>query len=371
MKVLYVLRYFPTLTETFVYREIDELQSRGIAVEAVAMGSRSDGALADSLPTIPVHRPPRGLHGLLMLLGVAWYWCRSSRARAAARWLRQYTTFKSTARALLVARKVELGNYNRVHVHFAGEAAEWGHAVSMATGVPFSVMVHAVDMFKPRLSFGDVVRAASPLVTISHANIKQLEQEVGVSAKLVRCGVEPTQYAQASQSTAGPMRIVAVGRNVPKKGFDLLVAAVRSLGDSVTLRLVSDYPNLSHEESIVVGALPPSEVGNALAAADIFVLPCRVAPDGDKDGIPVAMMEAMAVGLPVVTTRVSGIPELVDDAVGWLVPVDDEAALVDVLRSAAGDPDGRVRRGAAARKRILEEGFTVSDQVSALCAAWE
>jgi colanic acid/amylovoran biosynthesis glycosyltransferase len=192
-----------------------------------------------------------------------------------------------------------------------------------------------------------------------------------VSATLVRCGVEPTQYAQASQSTAGPMRIVAVGRNVPKKGFDLLVAAVRSLGDSVTLRLVSDYPNLSHEESIVVGALPPSEVGNALAAADIFVLPCRVAPDGDKDGIPVAMMEAMAVGLPVVTTRVSGIPELVDDAVGWLVPVDDEAALVDVLRSAAGDPDGRVRRGAAARKRILEEGFTVSDQVSALCAAWE
>jgi glycosyltransferase involved in cell wall biosynthesis len=83
------------------------------------------------------------------------------------------------------------------------------------------------------------------------------------------------------------------------------------------------------------------------------------------------MMEAMAVGLPVVTTRVSGIPELVDDAVGWLVPVDDEAALVDVLRSAAVDPDERVRRGTAARKRILEEGFTVSDQVSALCAAWE
>jgi glycosyltransferase involved in cell wall biosynthesis len=116
--------------------------------------------------------------------------------------------------------------------------------------------------------------------------------------------------------------------------------------------------------------VPPSRIAQVLGEADLFALPCRVAEDGDRDGIPLAIMEAMAAGLPVLTTGVSGIPELVDAAVGWVVPPDDHLALVAALRDAAAQPEERRRRGARGRRRLVERGFTVRAQVDGLLRAW-
>jgi glycosyltransferase involved in cell wall biosynthesis len=106
-----------------------------------------------------------------------------------------------------------------------------------------------------------------------------------------------------------------------------------------------------------------------MASASVLVLPCRRATSGDMDGVPMVLMEAMALGRPVVTTRLSGIPELVDEAVGWLVPPEDPAALVQALREAT-NRDECARRGAHGPARLRERGFTLADQVEGVLSAW-
>lgn len=366
MRVLYVLRYYPTLTETFVYREIRELMRRGVEVHAVAIGRRGDGVLQDELPDIEVQRPPRGVAGATLLgqLGRA---VGDERCRSAWRWLRQHARAKDAARALWVGGLARRLGVHRIHAHFAGEAGEWARVAAQVADIPYSLTVHAVDLFKPRPSFGELVRDAAPVVTVSEANIGELGAH-GAQAKLVRCGVDPARYPAARPDAEGPLRVIAVGRYVPKKGLDLLTEAVIRAPFEVELRLVSDA-QVDHPR-VVCGLVPPSEIPGLLSSAHLFALPCRVAPDGDRDGIPVALMEAMAAGLPVLTTPVSGIPELVDDEVGWLIASDDGAAVAEALASIAGAPEERRRRGAAGPGRLRDRGFTVERQVDALMAAW-
>ena len=127
-----------------------------------------------------------------------------------------------------------------------------------------------------------------------------------------------------------------------------------------------------------LGLLPPRGVRAAMGEANLFVLPCRPAPDGDLDGVPVSLMEAMAAGRPVISTPVSGVPELIADdpehpapgpvEVGWLVPPDAPLVLADALR-AATEPE-RLTRGRAAPDRLWQRGFTLKDQVSGVLSAW-
>ena len=145
-------------------------------------------------------------------------------------------------------------------------------------------------------------------------------------------------------------------RWVPKKGLDLLRAACAELG----------------VEPELVGAEGPrafSEVRAALHRACLFALPCREAPDGDRDGIPVALMEAMSAGLPVLTTSLEGISELVDETVGWVVPPEDPSALAEALREALSCPEERLRRGRAARERVRAH-WSLDAQVEGLLEAW-
>jgi len=363
--VLYVLRYFPTLTETFVYREIDAVAVR-VPVHAVAVGERADGALQDEPPEVVVSYPPRGLRAVG--LAPALRHLATPEGRRAWRWLSRQQRPKDAARALWLADRARALGVTRLHAHFAGEAAEWALVTARLVGVPFGVTVHAADLFKPRPALGEVLRAADPVVAVAEHHRQAIAARYGVEATVVRCGVDPARFPVARPGDEGPLRLVSVARPVPKKGLDTLVAAVRAV-PGVRLRLVADAPRWATDR-VQIGALPPSEVPAALAAAHAFVLPCRVASDGDRDGVPVALLEAMAAGLPVITTKVAGIPEVVDEAVGWWVPPDDPEALAAVLREVAADPAERLRRGRAARERIGARGLTVEAQASGLLAAW-
>jgi colanic acid/amylovoran biosynthesis glycosyltransferase len=367
LRLLYLLRYYPTLTETFVYREIDGLMARGHRVTVGSFGARADGALQDELPAAPLLRPPTAPAYLPLLAELAPVLGRASGRRQLA-WLQARMRPKDALKALWLAHRAR--RFDRVHVHFAGEAALWALAAWRLHAVPYSVTVHAVDLFKPRPELGELLAEASAVFSISSYNQRLLEERYGVSARLLRCGVPPWP-GPAPDPARQPLVVVAVGRWVPKKGLDLLVRAVERLEQPVQLLLVSDAPStLASERVRCLGLLPPARLREVVARAGLLALPCRRAEDGDMDGIPVALMEALSAGLPVLSTPVSGIPELVDEEVGWLVPPDDLDALAGCLSEIASRPGLRARRGAAGPGRLEARGFSLDSQVEGLLRAW-
>jgi colanic acid/amylovoran biosynthesis glycosyltransferase len=353
MRVLYLLRYFPTLTETFVYREIAEIlrQDPSVRITIAALGSRADGALQDELPPAEVLQVPRR-----PLVG------RLSRPTAGQGWLAEQQRDKDAARLPWLARHA--ASFDRVHVHFAGEAAEFAHALHRDLGLPYTVTVHATDLFRPRPSLHTVLSAAQTVLTVADFHVAALAEQ-GINARRVRCGPDLSVWRPLPLPDGG-LHAISVGRNVPKKGLDTLLAAWPGVTGRLTL--ISDITGPVPDGVTVTGPLPPSAVRAAMARANLLVLPCRQAPDGDLDGVPVAMMEAMASGRPVVTTPVSGIPELIDEAVGWLVPPDDPTALRACLSQSTHTE--RLRRGAAGPERLRERGFTLEDQARSVRTAW-
>lgn len=358
--VLYVLRYFPTLTETFVHDEIRAV-GRALPVAIAAFDPRGDPHVEP--PPAPVHARPHRWGWIPWLPALTLEFLRAGPAAPRVLWL-----------AALARR------YRGLHVHFAGEAAAWAREAARRAGVPYGVTVHAVDLFKPRPDLGDVLRDADLVVTISEHNRRLLAERHGVDAVVIRCGVplpaagdtgasaESAAESAAvpdSGTPAAPPVVLAVGRWVPKKGLDTLAAAAAHL-DGVVVRLVSDAPPLAGVE--VLGLRPRADVAREIARTAVFALPCRVAPDGDQDGIPVVLLEAVAAGVPVVTTAVSGIPELLDEAAAWIVPPDDPAALAAAIRAAIADPAEARRRAAVARARLVDRGFRAEDAHAAVLA---
>ncbi len=338
---LYVLRYFPTLTETFVHDEIAALVARE-GPDHVAIAAFDAREASGRIAPAPVYPQPHRwawwawLPALLSELRHGWPVERDGRWRSL--WL-----------AVLLRRlKPRL-----VRVHFAGEAAVWTSRACARAGVPFAVTVHAVDLYKPHPLLPAVLKAAVEVATISEYNRRLLWERHGVEAVVRRCRAQP-----AAESTREPGRLLFVGRNVAKKGLDTLLAAVRQLvaeGVVVHLDVISDVPDPDIAGVTVLGLLPHDHVLTRILRASAVVLPCRRAPDGDMDGIPVVLLEAMAAGVAVVSTPISGIPEVVDETVGWLVPPDDVAALVAVLRRVIADPAEAGRRGQAGRARSSGE----------------
>jgi glycosyltransferase involved in cell wall biosynthesis len=178
--------------------------------------------------------------------------------------------------------------------------------------------------------------------------------------------------------------VVSVGRLVPKKGFDVLANACGVLAErGVSVEATIAGPEGEHAAEVrrivverglddhvtLAGAMSQSELHSAYLASDVFCLPCRVLDNGDRDGIPNVLVEAMAAGLPVVTTPVSGIPELVRDGEnGLLVPPDEPAALADALERLRRDPALAARLGSAGRETVRErfDGEMLARQLASL-----
>jgi colanic acid/amylovoran biosynthesis glycosyltransferase len=224
------------------------------------------------------------------------------------------------------------------------------------------VMVHAADLFRPRPSLVATLRAADAVLTVADHHVEILAAQ-GIAARRVRCGPDLERLLPLPIGTGA----VAVGRNVEKKGFADLVRVWPQVG--LELSLVSDWTGPVPPRVAVHGLLPSQQTLDAIAAASVLVLPCRRAASGDMDGVPMVLMEAMALGRPVVTTRLSGIPELVDESVGWLVPPEDPKALLAALREATSR-DECARRGARGPQRLRERGFTLADQAAGVLSAW-
>jgi glycosyltransferase involved in cell wall biosynthesis len=340
--VLEVVRYYPALTETFVANEIAALRAAGRRVAVLSLGRREERV---ALPTPPDTWTAPRWRSLPA-------WIRG-RHHPRVRWLASVQGEKRAAFACWAAERVVAEGIGRVHAHFAGEAAEFAWTIAALARCRWSVTAHAVDLFKPRPSLGALLGAADAVVTVADHHREWIRRHHGVAAQLVRCGVAPAFFEVSRRDPTGPLAVVCVARRVPKKGIEALEHAVA--GD----------PRFQLE---VVDGVAPSEIPGILARSQLFALACRVAPDGDRDGVPVALLEAMAAGLPAIATAVAGIPEVLDDTAGWLVPPDDAGALRAALEAAL-EPAERLRRGAAARARA--RGWTLAEQARQLAAVFD
>jgi glycosyltransferase involved in cell wall biosynthesis len=356
MNILSLFRYYPTLTETFAHEEVKALIRRGVNVTIASMGPRDDGVPPNHLPDCPTIQVPRRPLRATM-----------SRHTAGSRWLSGHQRSKDVARYRWLERS--LPPTDRVHVHFAGGAAEWAHALFLDRGIPYTVTVHAVDLFKPKPSLNEVLGAAQTTLTVADHHVQHLADR-GVRSQRLRCGPD-LNYWQHHPLPPWPFQALFVGRNVPKKGLDVLLDAWRRASlDDAHLTVIADAPASTDPTVTVRGPQPASSVREAIRSSHLLVQPCRIAPDGDMDGVPLVLMEAMATGRPVLTTPISGIPELVDEEVGWLTEPDNAAALALQLQEIVRVPEEIHSRGGAGPARLRDRGFTLSAQVDGLQRAW-
>lgn len=338
--IAYLAPALTALESTFVYDELLALEAQGLRVVPVSVHRPQrylvdqDGLLArtrylyDQGPFVTLANSV-----LAFVLG------RKQRAKA-ARWLLRDLRevglsqgMKLTYQFLVAAKLAEILIRSRcmhLHIHFAHVPTQIGMYAAAMAGIPFTVMAHANDIFERGLLLPRKAERARKFLTISEYNRAYLES-VGVAPEhiaVVRCGVSfPIRDECPPQASRAVYRLGSLGRLVEKKGFDILLQAVAQLrgsGYQVELSLAGDGPLHAELKTLVSrlgladcvqfeGNLPHDRVGAWMLSLDAFVLACKPDTHGDMDGIPVVLMEAMSQRVPVVSTRLSGIPELVID----------------------------------------------------------
>ena len=468
--LLYILRTFPELSETFVLREIQALRAAGVPVSVLAIAPGRHAAMvrdseAGGLGLPPVrylsHAVPRSVRERLessLPSGAARALSRDVRGDDAddrrpeadagamrhgapgrggddgsllGELARDVASLRGhprrTARALRLAayarraRSLVTPGTLRLHAHFANDAAALARYVAALTRIPYRITAHAHDIYQDPFLLDANIAGAEHVYTVARANLEALSARVAAevrdSARLsvLRCGIDLPFFAYRDPAPMQrPARLLSVARLVPKKGLLTLldaVARVNRLGRSggggqgvapaggagiaaggsaavaaadgaagVHLTIAGDgplageiaaraaSPDLASRVTLL-GAVPPARVPELMREADLFVLAARIAEDGDRDGLPMTLIEAMALGLPVLTTAVGGIPELVTEETGRIArsgASEDAEAFAAAIRDALREsPEQRGARARSARRRVEAE-FDLALQVAAL-----
>lgn len=391
LNLVYILLRFPYLTETFVAEEIQAVQSLGLNIQIVSLlepGAGPVQALSEKLLPQTWYAPPLWSPGLwqaqLYFLSKSpdrYRHLLATLLRQPAPKERQTLLAKRLViflKAVAVAHHFRNHNIDLLHAHFAWlpGAATW--ICARLLDLPFTTTVHAYDIYFSNDLLPLVTGQTDRIVAISEYNRQQVISSTACQPQkvsVVHCGVNldglPQPLQKPDQGPAnGPLKLLSVGSLVAKKGHPYLLTACRLLKEQqvhFTCTIIGggpDEPALRQqieaaglEQSVtLMGARPHAEIMAAYADHDLFVLASVVTPTGDRDGIPVVLMEAGAMGLPLISTEVSGIPELVRHGqTGWLVPPGDAAALAEGIMTLARDPALRARLGQAAQALVRTE----------------
>ena len=362
---------FPLVTETFILRELIELERQGQPVRLAPMLREHPEVVHEAakpwveraLYTPWMFRVPLRTVPLLLRL------IRGTVAKPGTL-LRTLALFP---KSVWLARQLEREGVAHLHAHFATHPSTMALIISKLTGIPFSFTVHAHDIQLDRSLLRWKIREAAFVRSISDFNRRFLEDlypEARGKIEVIHVGVPLPPPAGAPQ----PGRMLCVAAHKPYKGLPFLIEACRILraqGVPYTCDIVGDGPmrpeleRLNHDRVVnLLGARREDEVTRMMAACSLVVLPSIVAPDGQMEGIPVALMEALAMGRPVVSTRIAGIPELVQDG-GILVPPGDARALAHAMRALLEDRRRAAEMGARGRA-FVEREFALSACVARL-----
>ena len=392
--VVYIVGTYPLLTTTFIDREIAVLRELGVDVAVVSL-RRPHGRLSPEqtnaaehvryvLPVSPMAfvlaQLRFGIGRPLVYLRTVWYLLTRSHPTVRAR-LRTILHFAEGVHVADILRQTP--DDHPIHAHFIDRAAIVALVASRFLKRPYSVTAHANDIYVDPVMLPEKVIESRFVATCTGYNATHLAGVVREAADKVTCihhGLDVDRYVPSGENlTTGP-EILAVGQLKEKKGFTYLVAAcdeLRKRGRVFVCHIVGEGPlraeleaqiRGSRLEDIVLlhGALDHEDVIDHYRAASVFALPCITAADGDRDGIPNVILEAMAMELPVVSTRHSGIPEAVDDGrSGLLVPQRDAAALADAIEQLLIDDEIRRRMGLVGREIVVSR-FDVATNVKLL-----
>jgi glycosyltransferase involved in cell wall biosynthesis len=379
-----VIGTYPLVTTTFVDREIRALRALGIDVQVLAVRRPPDDAPLSPeqrqlqqevvyLLPVPIHTVVaehvsflvrRPLRYLATLARLATRPHPSLRARA-----KSILHFAEGVRAATLLRGK---GFEEVHAHFADRAATIALVVARLLDLPFSLSVHAgADIYVDPILLPEKVRSARRVLTCTAHNKSRLTAVVGrdLTHKIavVPHGLDLATYRPQVAPNRSQVTLLAVGQCRERKGFAQLVEAcqiLRAEGYDFTCRIVGDGPQRESLAAMVhasgldgvvqlVGARPHDEVLREYHDATVFVLPCIEAADGDIDGIPNVLIEAMACAVPVVSSDLPAIRELVTAGRnGVLVPPGDVAALADGLKCLLDQPARRQRLGVAGRETV-------------------
>jgi glycosyltransferase involved in cell wall biosynthesis len=392
VRIAYLVSRFPDPSETFVLREMNAVERlNGGDVELFVLFPPKDPFVhPDAARWVArAHRASRSASIAAVLWWLARRPLRTSAAlcstvvgfwRSPERLARSLAALASGAAH---ARSMRAERIAHVHAHFATYPALAAWLAGRLLDVPYSFTAHAHDIFVDQLHLSPLVRDAAGVAVISEFNREFLEPYgagTATDVRVVHCGVDPAAYAFRPRAPAhsGTMRAICVATLNELKGHAVLLDALAREGlERVELDLVGSGPLeqalRAQAERLGIGdrvrfcgTRSEREVAALLDAADVFVLASVVAANGQMDGIPVALMEALAAGMPVIASRLSGIPELVRDGeTGLLVEPGDPEALADAFRNLLADPDAAIARARNGR-RLIEAEFDIARSAAAM-----
>ena len=385
----YLFERFPSFGQTFCYREVAELARQGIAPPIFSIRKPKDEPPQDWDERIVerVHYLPEQEDLLREVRRASKKGELAGEIIAALDEWGRRPDFLRLYQAVDVGLHLQTLGIRHVHAHFAGMAARTGFWIDKFFPVTFSFTAHANDIFAPRdfqIGLDKLVDAARLIVTETDYAERLLRERFSDSANRIQRiynGLDLTLFKRADFSSTPPL-IVAVGRLIAKKGFaDLLRTCwlLMERGQSFRCEIFGEGPleqelreqitQLDLEGRVELpGAKPQHEIRELLAAATVFVMPSVVDPDGGMDNLPTVIMEAMAAGLPVVSTSIGGIPEMViQNETGFLVSPGDAAALAGAIEKMINDCLLARKLGQAGHERA-QRLFSIEKNVRALCA---
>ena len=400
--IAYLVKGWPRLSETFILNEVIALERRGVPLRIFSVKDPNNE---------PVHGKVAGVRAPVIYISLVRHWNAALLGNVRLLWKRPVsylrTFFYAVVQTVIHFRFVIMRRFwqagylgdlfrrepvSHLHAHFATSPAMVAFFTHKLLGIPYTFTAHAKDIYvSQKKLLRAKMEAAEAVVTCTGYNRQYLVSQFGpVLGSKVRCihhGLDLSEFEfrpPRTNSQEIPL-VLAVARLVEKKGLPHLLAALdilRKRGRRVRAEIIGDGPlrtsldrqlrDLELADSVeLLGAQPHEKVRQAYQRASLFVLPCTVAENGDRDGIPNVLLEAMASGVPVISTEISGIPELIEsEQDGLLLPPNDPGRLADAMERVLTSAELGERLARSARAKI-EAQFSLDHGTAELLAAFQ
>lgn len=388
MKVAYLTTCFGTQSHTFIRREVLALRNLGLAICLYGIRKDPFGTAADAESLVdetnylyPLKAVPIIKANLKYLARSPLYYLRGALAAVTSKEFGLKRRAKMLFHyfvATTVADKIVAAGVTHVHAHFMNVSTSVAMYAAYHSRIPFSVTVHSAGEYKaPHVLGADQkLKMAQFLIMISHFNVDYFDAIWPCREKsyVIRCGMNLSDFtyrgARPTYSNS-VIKLLGVGRMVEKKGFLYLIEAAALLKEkqvSFILTLIGDGPLATELKQLAqrlnvtdvvhfAGKKHSGEVRAAMADADVVIVPSVTSASGEKEGLPVVIMEAMATGVPVVASAHSGIPEIVlPNKTGYLTPEKDSQAIADAIQSIIKNPSPELVEDAY---QLVERSFNI------------